>query len=180
MRLGVFLAVLLGAVPALVEAKNPTILIKDPPPPATIITGDTFGFSANSQGGGAFVFQNGTGNDWVSMNVSATLSRLTAIDCNPGPFLTCAVATTPVSGGFMYDILFGAGSNGGIRKGEVFTISLDDQGSDPNGVGSWAPGRDFDSKVTFAAPEPASLLLMLAGGLLVLGVLKFRPKQITS
>ena len=173
MRLRTFLAVLIGFAPALLEARNPTILIEDPPPPAIPVTSNTFAFGADASGGGVFAFQNASGNDWGSMLVTATLPNLTPITCGPGPFLTCTVSEKPVLDGYLYDILFGPAPGGGITAGTIFTVNLNDDGTDPNGSGSWPVGQDFDAKTT-VVPEPGSVLLLMSGGLLVAGLCRRR------
>jgi hypothetical protein len=163
----------IALAPTLLNATNPKILIKDPPSSATPVTSNTFTFGANAQGGGIFSFQNASGTDWTSMLVTATLPNLTAITCGPGPFVTCTVSETQVSKGWLYDILFGPTTTGaGINNGMVFEVILNDEGTDPNGAGSWPASVDFSAK-TNVTPEPASVLLLISGGL-VIGVLRRR------
>lgn len=165
------LALLLGCAPALVVAKNPTILVKDPPPPGTPITSNTFAFGADPNGGGIFSFQNLSGNNWTTIDVTATLPDLTPITCGPGPFVTCTVSEQQVSNGWFYNILFGPTSKGGIPNKGTFEVDLNDSGSNPDGSGSWPVNQDFGghANVTHVnpSPEPASVALLLSGGLLL-------------
>ena len=166
MRSRILLALLISCAPALLQAKNPTILVKDPPPPATPITSNTFSFGANADGGGEFTFQNVSGINWQSIEVTATLPNLTAITCGPGPFDTCTVSERQVGNGWFYNILFGPSLTGGVPNFGTFVIDLNDSGDDPNGSGSWPVSQDFAAK-TNVTPEPASVLLLLAGGFLI-------------
>lgn len=154
------------ALPLLVQAGNPHILIKGDPPNPTVIVGDDFTFGADQFGGGVFTFQNESGSTWRDLLVSATLPAFTTITCGPGPFQTCTISQTPGNGDVLYDILFGPAATGGVVNGEIFSINLNDDGDDPEGVGSWGPGNDFAAKanVPTATPEPSVLMLMLVGG----------------
>ncbi len=170
MRLRTSLLVLMtAAVPYALQAGNPHILIKGDPPNPTILVSNSFAFGADNFGGGVLSFQNESGQNWFELSVTATLPNLTAITCGPGPFVTCTISTSPVSTGFLYDIMFGPASAGGITNGEVFSVNLNDSGDDPSGVGSWGPGTDFSAKAN-ATPEPSSITLMIAGGLLAAGI----------
>ncbi len=157
---------------------NPTILIKDPPPPA-IIVGDSFGFGADALGGGVLSFQNGSGSDWRDLLVTVTLppnpnGNAQTITVGPGPFQTDTLTITPVTGGFFYDILFGPTATGGIPNGQTFTINLNNSGSDPNGAGDWGAGRDFGAQANI--PEPSAGMLLLAGGLFAAGFIGYRRR----
>jgi hypothetical protein len=168
MRLRICFALLTTLAPMLLVAKNPTILIKDPPGTPTPVTSNTFAFGANADGGGLLLFQNVSGQTWGTLDVKATLPILTPITCGPGPFDICTVSTTQVSAGFLYDIFFGPASNGGIVNGTIFEVNLNDAGEDPNGTGSWPVSADFTARAT-VTPEPATWLLLVAGGALAVG-----------
>jgi len=168
MRLRLFFALMTGLAPALLVARNPTILIKDPPGVAVPITSNTFAFGADEDGGGLLLFQNVSGNTWGTLDVKATLPTLVPVTCGPGPFDTCTISTTPVASGILYDIFFGPSVSGGISNGTIFSVNLNDSGQDPDGAGSWPAGVDFSVKAT-VTPEPASWLLLAAGGVLVFG-----------
>ena len=154
--------------PCALWAGNPHILIKDPPGTPVILTTDSFTFGADALGGGVLLFQNESGKSWRELEVTATLPEFTTITCGPGPFITCTIAESPVSNGFLYDILFGPAAGGGITQGQIFSVNLNDEGEDPSGVGSWGAGTDFDAHAS-AVPEPAAIALMLVGGLLLAG-----------
>ena len=159
------LAMLVAATPVVLHAANPHIGVDRDPPDPIIVTSNSFSFGANQFGGGDISFLNESGKDWFEMTFNATLPTLTPITCTPGPFLSCTVATTPVTAGFLYTILFGPVSQVGIPNNTGFSINLNDDGSlDPNGVGSWGAGEDFSVKTNVGvAPEPAAYLLMGAG-----------------
>jgi len=167
MRLRTSLLVLImAAAPYALEAGNPQILIKGDPPNPTIIVSNSFTFGADNFGGGVLSFENGSGHNWFGLSVTATLPNLTPITCGPGPFITCTISSSPVSAGFLYDIMFGPTSTSGITNGEMFSVNLNNSGDDPNGVGSWGAGTDFGAKAN-TTPEPSSIMLVIAGGLLV-------------
>jgi hypothetical protein len=170
------LSLLIAAMPFALQAGNPHILIKGDPPDPAIIVSNNFTFGADDLGGGVLSFQNESGNNWFEMTVTATLPDLTAITCGPGPFVTCTVSESPVSAGFLYNIMFGPAANGGITKGQIFSINLNDEGSDPNGVGSWGPGTDFAAKAN-ATPEPSATMLFLSGGVLITGIFSYRRRK---
>ncbi len=160
---------LMVLAPCALWAGNPHILIKDPSGTPVILTSDNFTFGADNLGGGLLLFQNESGSNWQELEVSATLPDFTTITCGPGPFITCTIAESPVTNGFLYNILFGPAAGGGVTQGQIFSVNLNDAGDDPNGAGSWAPGTDFDAKATSVSPEPSAVSLMLVGGLLLAG-----------
>lgn len=180
MRLRTSLFVLLlTAVPAVVRADNPHIIIKGDPPASTIVTGTSFSFGANGSGGGDFTFANESGQDWLQISVTALLaSPNIPVTCGPGPFETCTISNHPMNGAFLYDILFGPVTSGGITNGEVFSVDLNDSGSDPNGSGSWPPLQDFKAQAN--VPEPSGVFLVLAGSLLVAGVVRYRRRPLAG
>lgn len=168
MRFGSHLSALLAvAFPLTLAASNPHIILNGDPPDPTILVNQNFTFGADNLGGGDFSFENQSGVNWTSLVVSATLPDLTAITCGPGPFVTCTISTTPVGNDFLYNIIFGPAATGGIPNNGLFSIDLNDSGTDPGGVGSWGPGTDFSAKANTvadpSAPEPASLALASLG-----------------
>ena len=175
-----FFALLLAVAPVALPFGNPHILIKGDPPDPIVIVDNNFGWAANEFGGGIFSFLNQTGNNWLELTVTAVLSNsTTAITCGPGPFATCTVSNRPVEGGFLYEIVFGPTSQGGgILNGELFSINMNDAGEDPNGIGSWAPGRQFEGLANDPShiPEPSAALLMMSGLLLVAGWFRYRNR----
>lgn len=170
MRLRTFLFTFMTVLaPCALWAGNPHILIKDPPGTPVILTTDSFTFGADALGGGVLLFQNESGQSWRELDITATLPDFTTITCGPGPFITCTIAESPVSGGFLYNILFGPAAGGGITQGQTFSVNLNDTGEDPNGTGSWGTGTDFDAKASNVTPEPSAVTLILLGGLLFAG-----------
>jgi PEP-CTERM motif len=168
------LALAMAAAPVALRA-NPTILIKDPPPPSIIVS-ESFTFSADALGGGVFSFQNESGVDWHQLLVQATLPALTPITCGPGPFVTCTVSESAVTGGFLYEIMFGPTRTGGILNNGIFSVNLDNQPStDPNGPGDWGNDRHFSAAAN-GVPEPSAGMLLLAGGLFAAGVFRYRRR----
>lgn len=168
MRLGSHVSALLAvAFPLTLAASNPHIILNGDPPDPTVLVSQNFTFGADSLGGGDFSFDNESGADWRSLVVTATLPDLTAITCGPGPFVTCTIATTPVGNAFLYNIVFGPTATGGIPNHGLFSIDLNDEGTDPGGVGSWGAGTDFSGKANTvtdpSAPEPASVALASLG-----------------
>jgi hypothetical protein len=162
-----FGALVLVVAPCAVQAGNPHIIIKDPSGNPTPITGNSFTFGADALGGGVFFFQNESGTNWFSMGVEAVLPAFTSITVTPGPFLSDTIVQTPQGDNqVLYDIIFGPAKNA-IPVGTIFSINLNDEGDDPNGVGSWGPGNDFSARSNVAiTPEPSTALLLLAGGVL--------------
>lgn len=176
MRIQTCLLALAIAIAPFALRANPTILIKDPPPPATIISSDSFTFGADAMGGGVFSFTNESGTDWRQLDVTAILPISTQVTVGPGPFVTDTVSISPVTGGFFYDIRFGPTATGGILNGATFQLNLDNQPStDPSGPGDWGAGKDFSAAAN--APEPSPGMLLFAGGLLVAGVLRYRSRN---
>ncbi len=169
-------AFIVAALPTVARASNPHIIINGDPPNPTVVVGENFTFGANNLGGGDFTFQNESGINWQSLVVTATLPDLTAITCGPGPFVTCTIATTAVGSNFLYNIIFGPTVTAGIANGEIFSIDLNDSGTDPNGSGSWGAGTDFSAQAN-AVPEPSSIALASLGALLM-GVVYYRRRSL--
>ncbi|MBV8811778.1 MAG: PEP-CTERM sorting domain-containing protein [Acidobacteriaceae bacterium] len=166
-------AFLFVTAPLALQASHPTIIVNGDPPNITVITNTSFTFGANSSGGGDFSFQNETGQNWTKLDIFVTLPTFQSITCGSVAFVTCTVTTTTPAGASpaSYDLVFGPDPNGGILNGELFSINLNNNAVinlDPNGVGDWGPGRDFDAKANFFTPEPGSWML-IALGLTALG-----------
>ncbi len=173
------LALLVAAAPFALRADNPHILIKGDPTDPTIITGTSFGFGADGSGGGDFSFQNESGQNWLQLTVTALLSSSTvAITCGPGPFETCTISNHAAPGGFLYDIVFGPVASGGITNGEIFSIDLNNAGTDPSGPGSWPANQDFGALANASTPEPSAIFLVLVGASLVAGVFRYRCRPL--
>ena len=173
LQTGVF-TILIAAAPFLLQA-TPTIRVKGDPPNPTIIVSNNFTFGADSLGGGVLSFQNESGQDWLDLSVTATLPEFTPITCGPGPFLTCTISTAPMGSNFLYTILFGPVTSGGIPNGGLFSVNLNDNGDDPSGIGSWGAGTDFGAKANVTGtPEPSAALLVVAG---FLGLAAWRKTQ---
>lgn len=170
-------ALLLAIAPYALYAANPRIGVDRDPPNPIVIIGDSFSFGADGFGGGDFSFQNQSGHNWFELTVTATLPFLTPITCGPGPFAFCTVSDQQTQDGFLYNIVFGPAPNAGITNGELFSINLNDEGTEPNGVGSWPAGQDFAAVANVAhAPEPSAYVLTGLGfGALLLFAFYRRP-----
>ncbi len=175
------LTLLMAAAPIALWADNPHILIKGDPTDPTIVPGTSFGFGADGSGGGDFSFQNESGQNWLQLTVTALLSSSSvAITCGPGPFDTCTISNHAATGGFLYDIVFGPVASGGITNGEIFSIDLNNSGTDPSGSGSWPANQDFGAQANATVPEPSAVLLVVAGGLLMAGVFRYRRRPLAG
>ncbi len=172
-----YFSLLFLLAPVASYASNPTIVVNRDPPNPTIIFNNNFSFGANSTGGGDFSFQNGTTNNWLELTVNATLPTLTPITCGPGPFSLCTISETAQPSGFLYQIVFGPAPNGGIPAGGLFSIDLNDSGTDPTGSGSWPANQDFGGKANDVSPEPAAGMLALLGAGLMTGVGIYRRRR---
>ena len=171
------LLLLLAAAPFAAFAARPTIIIDRDPPDPTIIVSTDFTFGANNLGGGDLSFQNESGQNWRELSIMVSLPSPQAITCGPGPFNTCTISSTPLDGSELYSIIFGPTTNGGgIANGDFFSVDLNDQGTDPNGAGSWGPGNDFSARANAYAPEPAAPALIALGMLSLLGVFGYRRR----
>jgi hypothetical protein len=171
------LAALALLTPVVLQATNPTIRVDRDPPDPVIVTSNSFTFGADNAGGGVLSFQNESGNNWTELSVFVTLPELTPITCGPGPFTLCTIATTPNNGQFDYSITFGPSELTAIANGELFSINLNNSGTDPNGSGSWPASVDFAGKANFVAPEPAAGMLALAGVLALGGFGAYRKQS---
>jgi hypothetical protein len=140
-------------------AQGPSIIFNSDPPDPTSITGLSFTFGSNANGGGNLSFTNDSGQQWSSLNVYVNLPDLETITCGPGPFGTCSI--TPSTGTdhtINYNIAFGPSPRGGILPDQNFSINLNNDGltnTDPSGAGDWGPDTDFNA-VANGMPEPAS------------------------
>ena len=164
------LSALMLLVPALSTA-GPTVTMDDPPP-GTPITGLTFGFGANANGGGVFNYSNLSGQKWLALVINVVQPTGTSITCSGGPFYDgCQISSISMGlGNSLYALDFTTSSNRGIEDHAAFTLNLNDgpiggQPADPNGIGSWGASTDFSGQVTAVgnAPEPSSSLLALLG-----------------
>ena len=159
------LSVVLGlfAIPCFAES---IIINGDPPVDFTIVTTTSFGFGSNQFGGGDFGFTNASGQVWTRLDVLVTVAHFEGITCGSLAFGTCTVTplTSVTESPITFDIVFGPNTSGGIANSENFTVNLNDNGlenTDPNGAGSWTPGREFTAVAN--APEPGSFLLGCLG-----------------
>jgi hypothetical protein len=171
----------LALAPMALEASRPTIIVNGDPPNPTPVTGSSFNFGSNENGGGFLSFINQSGKTWFDLDVKVTLPFLTGISCGSVSFGSCSVAASiqPGSTNVNYDILFG-NPNHGIINGEIFSVNLNDQNgviinTDPNGKGSW--GADTEFTAFENAPEPASIAMMLGGAGLLGGLFFMRRRR---
>ena len=183
MRSRISLFAFLIAAPISLFATNPRIGVdKDPPNPIVLVS-ENFTFGADNLGGGFLTFENESGVNWSELSVFVNLSRLTPITCGPGPFAFCTVTTTENSPtNFSYDILFGPTKTGGVADGARFSINLNDSpdNTNPDGAGSWSPGRDFSGKANYVAPEPSAYLLTGGGFAFLIGLGLYRRRALAG
>ena len=173
-------AVALIAVPLVSQAGNPHIIINSDPPNPIVLVSQAFELSANALGGGYFVFQNESGVSWEELTVKATLPNDTTITCGPGPFVTCTIGSSPSGNESLYTLVFGPTAAGGITSGQIFTVDLNDSGTDPNGAGSWGEGNQVkalaNDPAVVGTPEPSALALAFCGLLAVGGLQKLQRR----
>lgn len=161
---------------------RPTIIINSDEPDPILITGPTFSFFSDANGGGDFSFANDTGHQWSTLDILVTLPTLTSIPCGSNSFGTCTYSyTSGPNGTFNYDIFFGPPGEGIPSNGplSLFHIDLNDQ---PNatlditadGTGSWGANTQFNAKIGYATPEPATWGLC---GLALAALLVWRRKD---
>lgn len=142
------------------------------------ITGSTFTFGANANGGGIYEFMNATGGVLTSLTFIADIPNPGYLGGGcppPAPNIYNVSVTGLTNTGFStagttigcpdHFVLHIYGTN--LLSGSgVFTINLnDDSTTDPDGYGGWA-GAEFSSTITYAVttvPEPATFALMAAG-----------------
>src|SRR5579875_705940 len=92
----------------LADPIDPVFSIGDPPS-GTPITGSTFQFDSNVDGGGVLSFTNATTFDWTSIQFFVTLPQNDSITCFQSTnaiFRACSVSSGPVDskGNQVYDI----------------------------------------------------------------------------
>jgi len=150
------------------------------------ITGTTFVFSSNLNGGGIFEFQNATGGTLTSMTFMAEIPNLGFLGGGcppPAPnvynvfvigldntgFDTSNTTVGCPSDHFELRIFGTSLTNLG-----VFTINLNDGSvNDPNGKGGWVGATFTNTVISSAIPEPATCGL-LGAGLAGLAILRRR------
>ena len=144
------LTLLVAFCAARVQAKA-HVIIHDPDAPATAV-GLSFPFQANSSGGGELTFTNASGRNWFDLEVFTPPPQpMGAITCGGDSFEFCQVF--PGEFGQFATIFKGPP---GIANGEVFSVDL--------GSSGWTPNGEFRARANFTAtPEPATLLLLVAG-----------------
>lgn len=131
----------------------------------------SFTFGSDALGGGIVSFINVSGSEWVGVNINVDLAPGSIIGCGPAPYFTfCQVTSVPLSSSLdQFTIAFYQPTvGGGILPGETVSFNLNDNmdasvNLDPNGAGGWGPDNTFSAGVMTGSPEPASLLLILAG-----------------
>ena len=164
--------------PLPIFAGRPHIIVNGDPPNPTVVVNNNFTFGTDNFGGGDFTFQNESGSNWQSLLFTATLSADTPIVCGPGPFVTCTVTATQQStNDYLYSILMGPTQNGGgVANGQIFSIDLNDEGTDPGGSGSWGADTGFKAAAN-VTPEPSTIALALLGLAGFAGWRKFHRKS---
>lgn len=167
-------------MPLALQAGNPHIIVTGDPPNPTVIFSNNFGFGADNAGGGVFSFQNESGQNWLELTITANFATPNvSFTVGPGPFLTDTVSyASDPAGGYLYSIIFGPTTSGGIANGEIFSINLNDTGTDENGVGSWGPSKDFGGAAN-ATPEPSTAMLG-AAGIFLLGGAIWRQRRASA
>ena len=180
MRVGssLLLATFLAA-PLALQAR-PKIIINRDPQNITRITGTSFSFDSDKNGGGVFTFQNESGVTWTSLDFFVTLPIGETISCSPSPFFSLCEQSSKSNGNgtAVYDIGFDIVDSkedpNGIPSGQIFSIDLNNGTID---CGDWGPNNPFDVSINGASiPEPASLLLF-GGGCLIAGIAVSRRRK---
>lgn len=141
-----------------VPSTDPRIIINDPPNPActsvTSITGTTFAFMADANGGGFLCFTNDTGTPWLNISITVPLPlNATFPDdffCDSDTFATC---TFSLSGNIL-TIFF----TDGALPDDGTNFNIDLNSDNPTG---WGPNASFTAVAN--VPEPGTLSLFLAG-----------------
>lgn len=160
---------------------------------------DAFSLGADASGGGAFNFQNVSGQDWIALDFFVILPQGSTISTETNPFFggfhvtstnlsvggTCDGLIATSTDTACYDFGFDRPINGGIPNLQIFGLNLNDlidgrQNFDPNGAGGWGPGNDMNGLETDAVPEPASWLLLGSGIVLMGFFLRLRRRSGSS
>jgi len=154
----------------------------DPAPPDNC--GLTFKIHLNGNGGGIKNCTNTSGQDWIGLDIFATIDQDDTVNCitTSSPDADASEAAFGTCGTFLVDtfdhkkrieiVLAG----GEIANGSLFFLNLNGAGSsDPNAAGGWFAfeGGNLDAQAV-TAPEPLTALLLACG----LGILPFRRKFI--
>ncbi len=146
-----------------------------PPDPRIIILGGgfdtptvglTFSFNATDVGLGMFSFINGSGQDWLRLDIlTVPPSGCSTISAISDVFANFSCVSMPNNGGQVLLSFFGVGTFlvgesfltfPGIVNGSEFNISL---GTDP--LEPWTANELFSARAN--VPEPATLVLLLTG-----------------
>jgi PEP-CTERM motif len=134
---------------------DPSVIINGSPKDATPFTGM---FDVTLVSGAANVtFQNALDVDITQLTVQFKVPFPTGVNtCSSDIFSSCGVSFVAVVGDFVTeDFVFGGG--GSITPGEMFSFSaMGFTGANPNVLVS-------------STPEPATIVLLLTGGLLLIG-----------
>lgn len=191
----VLVAILLMGSAALAKADgvpaDPRMDVSDPEcsDGCTVLTGTSFMFSSNSNGGGFLTFENDSEAGWSSLLVEATGIAADTVNATSNLF-----ANTPevYNIGDLLVIYFSGVSGPGCEEDcflgipnssdeNVFTINLNTNPDDTStdGIGGWGPDLLFSANANVpapAVPEPATLTLIAVG----LGALLAKKKLATS
>ncbi|MFZ0640363.1 MAG: PEP-CTERM sorting domain-containing protein [Candidatus Acidiferrales bacterium] len=135
---------------------DPSVIINSSPKDATPFTG-TFDVTLDPDGGANVVFENALDVDITQLTVQFMVPFPTGVNtCYSDIFSSCGVSFVSLAGKFVTeDFVFSGGS---ISPDEMFSFSaMGFTGANPNVVIS-------------STPEPATIVLLLTGGLLVIGL----------
>jgi hypothetical protein len=161
---------------------DPKMQVSDPScgDGCTSLTGTSFTFSSNANGGGFLTFENDSDASWTSLLIEATGIAADAVNASSTLFSNPAQVYNI---GDLLVIYFSGVSGPGceiecfngipnLSDENVFTINLNDDVNevanlDPSGSGGWGAGLAFDASANVPAPtnvpEPATLTLMAVG-----------------
>jgi len=175
-------ALLLMGAAALAQADgvptDPRMDVSDPTcgDGCTILTGTSFMFSSNSNGGGFLTFENDSESNWTSLLIETTGIAADTVNATSNLF-----ENTPevYNIGNLLVIYFSGVSGPGCEEDcfpgipnssdeNVFTINLNTNPDDTstNGTGGWGPDLGFSANANVPAPtvpEPATLTLIAVG-----------------
>lgn len=146
-----------------------------------------FKIHLNGKGGGIKNCQNTSGQNWIGLDIFATIAQGDSVSCitpiSRSPDAPRAVFSSckHVMQSFFdhkenIEIIL---SGGTIGSGDPFFINLNGSGnstsSDPSGSGGWFSfeGGNLDAAAVTATPEPSSILLLASG----MGLLSFLRRQ---